>query len=257
MRADYITKPCGLISLRKEVESICDKNYIYQRCRMRPDHLIVPLDPKSGRTTFLEYLTDMFKAYNVLSFTSGPDDYVEVAFDGSFPQLLQAFSEIDSAAIFKNDYTGIVGMDISELAAHLCETQVSEFLKRTKKVCDSAYVIFFVHHCPSKNEERLLAKLTTEIGNVKRIDVEAYTIKDFADIIVKNLKDHGIKIKGEKAVTRNLVGYLKLNGCATVDEALDLSQALMFRADYSGFVPELNPVRIKRYIRENEVRINE
>ena len=66
-----ITKPIGLAIPCKEIESTCNNAHMYKRCGLRPKHYIIPLDPGSGRTTLVEYMTDKYKEAGVLSFTSG------------------------------------------------------------------------------------------------------------------------------------------------------------------------------------------
>ena len=95
-----ITKPIGLTTPCKEIESTCSKAHMYKRCGLRPKHYIIPLDSGSGRTTLVEYMTDMYKEAGVLNFPSGLDDYIEIAFDGTLQQLKQAFSAIESAAVY-------------------------------------------------------------------------------------------------------------------------------------------------------------
>ena len=133
-----ITKPIGLATPCKEIESTCSNAHMYKRCGLRPKHYIIPLDSGSGRTTLVEYMTDKYKEAGVLSFSSGLDDYIEIAFDGSLQQLKQAFAAIDSAAVYTNEYCNIIGMDISGISAHLGETQLSEFMRNCKRVCEHA-----------------------------------------------------------------------------------------------------------------------
>ena len=89
---------CSDESPKRYFEAFVDK-----QCGLRPNHYIIPLDPGSGRTTLVEYMTDKYKEAGVLSFNSGLDDYIEVAFDGSLQQLKQAFAAIDSAAVYTNE----------------------------------------------------------------------------------------------------------------------------------------------------------
>lgn len=99
MKHHEITKPIGLSTPCKEIESTCSNAHMYKRCGLRSNHYIIPLDSGSGRTTLIEYMTDMYKEAGVLSFSSGLDDYIEIAFDGTLQQLKQAFADIDSAAV--------------------------------------------------------------------------------------------------------------------------------------------------------------
>ena len=84
-----ITKPVGLNTPCMEIEDTCSKAHMFKRCGLRPKHYIVPLDSGSGRTTLVEYMTDRYKKAGVMDFGSGLDDYIEVSFDGTLPQLTQ------------------------------------------------------------------------------------------------------------------------------------------------------------------------
>lgn len=169
-----ITRPVGLESPCAEVESVCENAQIYRHCGLKPSHLVIPLDPCAERTAFLEYMADMYRESGVMSFNCGPDDYIELTLDGSLPQLRRAFAAVDSAAVYANHYSNIVGMDVSAVAQHLGETQLIELLRGSKRVCEHACVVFFVRSAPSRNEQRLIEKLCEYIGNVKRIDDEPY-----------------------------------------------------------------------------------
>ena len=185
-----ITKPIGLATPCKEIESTCSNAHMYKRCGLRPKHYIIPLDSGSGRTTLVEYMTDKYKEAGVLSFTSGLDDYIEIAFDGSLQQLKQAFAAIDSAAVYTNEYCNIIGMDISGISAHLGETQLSEFMKNCKRVCEdiSALIIKTVeeHGIEIKHENvfrAVLADMVSEfcIASVKDAITTADALVHFAD----------------------------------------------------------------------------
>lgn len=252
-----ITKPIGLDTLCAEVESTCSKAHIYKRCGLRPQHLIVPLDPGCGRTTFMEYMTDQYKKAGVLEFTSGLDDYIEVAFDGTLPQLKRVFAAIDSAAVYTNEYCNIIGMDISGIAAHLGETQLAEFMKNCKRVCDHACVVFFVHAVPNRNEEKLLEKLCETVGSVKRLTVEPYTKDDMCALIIKAVLDHGIEIRHEAAFQAELSDMVSACCISDVREAIAAADTIVQFADFSGFTPVVDETSLKSVtaIRHNQANI--
>ena len=141
MRDYLINRPIGLDELCLEVEEVCKNPLRYGRCGVKPRHLIIPMDTGTGRTTFVEYLTSMYKSHKILDFLSGPDDYIEVTFDGSLLQMRKAFSMIDSMAVYTNEYSNVVSMDISNVAPHLNETQCVEFINGCKKLGEAAYMV--------------------------------------------------------------------------------------------------------------------
>lgn len=243
-----ITKPIGLTTPCKEIESTCNQAYMSKRCGLRPKHYIIPLDSGSGRTTLVEYMTDKYKEAGVLSFTSGLDDYIEIILDGTLQQLKQAFAAIDSAAVYTNEYCNILGMDISNISSHLSETQLTEFLKNCKRVCDHACVIFFVHSTPNRNEEKLLEKLCETVDNIKRLEVEPYTKDDMCALIIKTIAEHGIEIKHEAVFHAVLLDMVSEFGITSVKDAISTADTLVHFADFSGFIPAVDESSLKSMI---------
>lgn len=150
MKHYNITKPIGLATPCKEIEGTCSNAHMYERCGLRPKHYIIPLDSGSGRTTLVEYMTDKYKEAGVLSFISGLDDYIEIAFDGSLQQLKQAFAAIDSAEQkapeaprgfpFFEEARSDSPMDIdrllSRIDAKIAELEAAEEAERKKQGAD-------------------------------------------------------------------------------------------------------------------------
>ena len=248
MRHYDITKPIGLITPCKEIESTCSKAHMYKRCGLRPKHYIIPLDSGSGRTTLIEYMTDRYKEAGVLSFTSGIDDYIEIAFDGTLQQLKRAFAAIDAAAVYTNEYHNIISMDISGISSHLGETQLTEFMKNCKRVCEHACVVFFVHTTPNRNEEKLLEKLCETIDNIERLVVEPYTKEDMCALIIKIIAEHGIVIKHGTVFRAILSGMVSEFGITKVKDAITTADDLVCFADFSGFIPAVDESSLKSMI---------
>ena len=245
MKQYSITKPVGLTSLCQEIETVCQKAHIYRRCGIKPSHLLIPLDPGCGRTTFIQYMADMYKKHGVLEFGGGLDDVIEITLSGTLPQLKQAFAAIDAAAVYTNTYSSIVAIDISSIGFHLNETQCSELLARGKKVCAHALAAFFVHSIPSRNEQRLMEKLCKTIENIKRLHVEPYTRNDICELILRQIKDRGIQIKHEKAFLSALQDMVTELCISTVKEAVLVANGLVHYADFSSFVPTADENSLK------------
>lgn len=248
MKRYDIARPIGLATPCSEIERTCSNAHLYKRCGLRPKHYIIPLDAGSGRTTLLEYMAVRYKAAGVLRFTSGLDDYIEITLDGSLQQLRQAFAAIDSAAVYTNDYCSMIGMDISGIAAHLGETQLSEFMKHCRRVCEHACVVFFVHTAPSRNEEKLLEKLCETVDNIKRLEVEPYSKEDLCDLIVKMAREHGIRIRHEPIFRAALAAMVSDFRIAGVKDAIAAADALVHFADFTGFTPAVDEDSLKSMI---------
>lgn len=257
MKHYEITRPIGLSTPCAEIERACRTAHVYRRCGLKPGHFIVPLGAGNGRTTFIEYMADMYKEAGVLDFISGLDDYIEITLDGSLQQLKQAFADIDAAAVYTNEYCNIIGMDISGIASHLGETQFTEFLRNVKRICDHACVVFFVNAIPTRNEERLLEKLCEAVENIKRLSVEPYTQEDICSLIVKFLEDHGTRVREEESFRRELQEAVTSLAITSVKEAALAVEDLIFYADFTGFVPVVDARSLKLLMksrREGKVR---
>ena len=238
-------KPIGLAGPCNEIAHTCGNAHLYKRCGLRPNHYIIPLNPGSGRTTLLEYMTDQYRKAGVLSFASGPDDYIEVTFDGSLQQLEQAFAAIDAAAVYTNEYCNVIGMDISGIAAHLGETQLPEFLKHCKRVCAHACVVFFVYAIPSRNEEKLLEKLCETVSSIKRLETEPYCKEDICALIIKKVGERGIEIKHEDAFWAALEDMVSEFDMTGVQDAIAAADGLIHFADFSEFTPAVDESSLK------------
>ena len=256
MKYNDITKPIGLIDFCSEITSVCDKAHIYKNCGLKPDHLIVPMDSGCGRTTILEYMTDMYKQYGILNFSGGLDDYIEVTFDGTPQQLRQVFADIDSAAVYSNFYSNIVGMDISNIAPHINETQFADFLINIKKVCDHACVVFFVHFVPNRNEERLIEKLCDSIENIRRLNIEPYTNDEICSLVMKKIDEHGISIDHKQTFRSVLSDIVTEFSVLSVKDAILVADTLVHYADFSGFTPVVDENNLKTMIAswQNDVK---
>ena len=236
MRRFMVKRPIGLNAVCDAIEDICSKAGRYKH-GLKPEHFIIPLDAGEGRTTLLEYMAGKYREAGVLSFESSTDDYIEVCFDGTVDQLEENFRYIDSAADYANEFGNIVGMDISALASHLKEKQVTDFIKNCRIVCNSACVVFFVHRNPSKNEEQLIKEIEREIRNVRRLNVETYTHEEICQLVIRILDEYGIEVREMEKVSGILLGQVINDDSNTVKAAIDLADRLTELADYTSFTP--------------------
>lgn len=139
-------------------------------------------------------------------------------------------------------------MDISGISAHLGETQLSEFMKNCKRVCEHACVIFFVHTTPNKSEEKFAGKLCETVDNVKRLEVEPYTTEDICALFIKTVEEHGIEIKHENVFRAVLADMVAEFCIASVKDAITTADALVHFADFSGFTPNVDESSLKSMI---------
>lgn len=254
MKCCNIEKPVGLHEVCEAVENVIKNAQVYKKCGLKPNHLLVNLDSGSGRTTLVEYIKNMFKATNVLGFKSGIDDYIEFEFDGTLQQMRTVFSEIDSAAVYANEFKDLIAIGISEVANHLNEVQYTEFIAKMKSVCEQALVIFFVHSTPSKNEERLIEKITNNIKNVEKVYVSKYTSEELACITEKAINEHGVDIEDYDEFHNLLTDVVELYKVSCVNDAVVLANTLIKLADFSSFIPHITNKELETIIVERKER---
>ncbi len=252
VNADNVERPVGLNALCEEVERVCREAEAY-RHGARLKHLIVPMDPGSGRTTFIEYLTDMFRINGILSFVCSTDDCLELTADASSPmEIRNVFAEIREAADYDNRNSNVIGIDVTDLSNYIGQTQFREFMTGIREVCRTAYVVFFVSACPTKNEETMIGKIIDAVGKdyIKRMTVEPYSREELCGITVKKLKEHGIGIRNDRQFREALSNLAFVAGCSTVADADNIADALIHIADYSGKEPVIDENSVNALIRE-------
>ena len=108
-----------------------------------------------------------------------------------------------------------------------------------KSVCEQALVIFFVHSTPSKNEERLIEKITNNIKNVEKVYVSKYTSEELACITEKAINEHGVDIEDYDEFHNLLTDVVELYKVSCVNDAVVLANTLIKLADFSSFIPYL------------------
>lgn len=239
MKYGNVSRPIGLNAACGEIEAVCRSAHLY-RHGMKPRHLIVPLDAGCGRTTLVEYMAEMYKGNGVLPFASSREDYVEVTLDAETPQKLrQGLNRFRLAADYSNTFENIGAMDISDVARHMGEAQLGEFLDGCKEICQDACMVFFLHSQPTPNEERLVQKLCDRVGSrfFQRIPPEAYTSRELAQLMEKALGEFGIRTEDSESFRDVLTEMAENLSIATVQDALSAAEQLVSLADYSVCPP--------------------
>lgn len=235
-------KPIGLQALCEQVENICQNARVY-KCGLRPPHMIVPLSAGCGRTTFVEYMTDMYKAHGIFDFSGSLDDYIEVTVDGSSSRsIAQAFDNFKAAADYRNAYGNVAVVNAEDMAKYLNAPQFADFMKEVKELCRFACVVFFVSSEPSVNEEKLIEKLTDGIGQskIRRVTPEKYTAQDMCCLVEKTVGEHGVLIENQDLFHTALTEMVLNFTVCTVKQAVEMAEELIHYADFSHFTPTVD-----------------
>lgn len=247
MKNANIQKPIGFYELCSVIEEICQKAEIYKR--IKPPHMVVELNAGCGRTTCVQYIADMYRNYGVLPFTSGLDDFLEIALDGSSPQKIRdGFAVFSSAAVYENDYSGIAALDITDMANYLNSTQLNEFLNRIVHLCDAAVCVLFVRSHPSPKEEQLIGKLLARINRVKRISYETLCAEDACRLLEEVMGEYGVVIEHHQfffSILSQIVDERKIDNVKAVRT---FANELLYYVDYSRHTPTIDEKSLSRLV---------
>lgn len=230
-----ISTPIGLHEVMQFITESCEKASFFQFSGMKPKHLLLALDPGEGRTTLIDYLTEQFKRNHVLNFTCGLDDYLEIVLDGTPRQLQQSFDLIEASHIYKNHYENVVALDISAIANHINQIQLSDFIQKVSHVCKHAYVVFFISSQRSRKEEQLVQKLKEAVPNINEVTVEPYTTEELVEMMVYDMASHSVVIEDLEAFRVSVKSLIEVGEIRNARNAIMLSRELMVHADQSSY----------------------
>lgn len=246
-----IAPPYGLNGLVSAIEKICSESEIYRRCGIAPNHFLINLDPGNGQTTVANYVADVFKANGIRRF-GGLDMVLEYRLDGTMEQMKRVFSDIDSNAVYTNDFEGVIAIDINELASHLNETQVTFFLKNLPRIGAHSTLILFISSKSNSNRNALAKKVCETLSDIEIIYVTPYEEKDLVEITKKMIEDAGVSMKKNAALDAVIAGALRKAGVTTVCEAAKVAKSLIKKADFSMFRPRLTATLISNSMTTNK-----
>lgn len=240
-----IKRPIGLDSICSIIDDNCKKANLFKKTGLKPSNLLVQLDTGCGRSSVVEYAVDMYKAHDLIDFSSGLDDSIKITFDGSLGQFKKCITEIKTAAVFKNNFTGIIEVDAMALSRHCGEVQYNDFFSSFKEICDSAFVIFFTPIILSRVEESFVDKICSSF-DIKRVCSTPYTTSELRDIVEKNISSYGVEICSSKKVKIMLLRLISDCGIKTIKEAVDFADSIIKYADCTD-TPTIGEYQLKLF----------
>lgn len=220
---DCIKSLIGLDDIVAFVKKTCNSSEVYRRYNLRPSNLLIQLDAGNGQTTICKFIADNYAKSQVRSFKS-IDLFLEYTLDGSLRQLENMFRDINAHAIYSNEYEGIVSIDISNLAEHLNEAQISYFFTNVKKTAKNSTLIFFVPSKTTKSMKCLVDQLRASVGDFKMFSAKVYTADELASIAASHIEDMDITFENKKAVQLMVKKDIQEKKITTARVACEMAQ---------------------------------
>lgn len=230
MNSTITKRPVGLEEICKDIEKVCLQAEKYKRLRIIPESYIVYLDENSDRTTIMEYASSMFREYGAVDFSRVLDEFLEIIPDGSPNQFSRCKYDISTAAVYDNYYTGLIRVDITAMACHTSEKQYEDFINFFADVSKHACVFFFAGSNPTKQEQKLVNRLTDKIKRIKQVFPEKYCAEDLAEIFLRTLNERNVTVKNADKVSDILKDIL-INKFNSTEDVANFAVSVVMSAN--------------------------
>ncbi len=225
-----INKPIGMEPLVSEVKKICENSEVYRLTPCKPNHFIIYLNKGEGRSTALEYISNMFKANGVLDFYTGLDDHIEFTFDGTYNNYIEGEQLFEDAAIYENAFAAPFGIDAAMLCSHKNEDHWNMFTNMISTKAKSAFFVFFISLIPSKNEEELIKTVKKHTkGRITEIVIPAYSKSDYHSIAIRKVKDC-VTVCEDKKTKTAISNFLDSQNINSVTKAISAAELIVTKA---------------------------
>ena len=229
----------GLEGIKREMDRITAQAEAYRKGGARVPNIVVNISKENGQSYVANYITSVLYEYKLRKFC-GLDMVLEYRLDGTLKNVKQVFEDIASNALYTNEYEGVVEIDISALFEYVNEFQIDYFVEHITEVAQSATVIIYYNEELGKRMEIVKDIICKTLGNYIVIHVEPYSLKEYSEIAIQRIKEHGIDIESEEELENLLCHVVGDKHVSNAKEAVAVAEELAFCADYSGFVPRIS-----------------
>lgn len=229
----------GLEKLKDQMSKIESRGDAYRKGKAQLPHIVMNLTHDNGQSTTADYITTVFHE-NTLRKFCGLDHLLEYSLDGSLLQIKQVFEDIDSNAVYTNEYEGVVAVDISALSEVANEFQTDYFIEHIREVAKNATVIIYYDDSLGRKMQLVKDRVVQAIGNFVDVPVAPYSRKEYARIVIQDIRQRGIEIDEEEDLEKILCRAFEACPVNSAKEAVAVAQELVFCADYSGLTPRMD-----------------
>ena len=245
-------KLVGLDGLKNQMSEIVRKVDAYKKGGARVPHVVMNLTRDNGQSIVADYITSVFYKNELRKFC-GLDVLLEYTLDGSLKQMKQVFEDIESNAVYTNEYEGVVAIDISALSEYINEHQIDYFVEHIGAVGQNATVIIYYDASLGKRMLLIKDKIEKVLGNCIDVSVSPYSQKEFTEIVLQNITERGIEVESEEELETVLCSVVDRYHVSSAKQAATVAEDLVFCADYSDFTPRINSKMVSEHFGNTKV----
>lgn len=245
-------KLVGLDGLKNQMAEIVSKADAYKKGGARVPHVVMNLTHDNGQSIVADYITSVLYENELRKF-GGLDILLEYRLDGSLSQMKQVFEDIESNAVYTNEYEGVVAIDISALSEFINEFQVDYFVERTSAIAQNATVIIYYDASLGKRMQLIKDRVVHAIGNCIDVSVLPYSQKEYSEIVVQNIRERGIEVEWEEELESILCSVVDKYHVSNAKQAVAVAEDLVFCVDYSDFIPKINTKMVSEHFGNEKV----
>lgn len=245
-------KLVGLEALKAQMAEIVCKADVYKKGGARVPHVVMNLAHDNGQSIVADYITSVLYDNELRKFC-GLDILLEYRLDGTLGQMKQVFEDIESNAVYTNEYEGVVAIDISVLSEFINEFQVDFFVDRIGVIAQNATVIIYYDASLGKRMLLIKDRVVNAIGNCIEVPIVPYSPKEYSKIVVQNIRKRGIEVESEEELESILCCVVDKYHVSNAKEAVAVAEDLVLCADYSNFTPKISTKMISEHFGDARV----
>lgn len=151
-----------------------------------------------NKTEILTNLSNCLYELNNLMDFSGSTRFVEFYLgyndnESGFPELIRFIDTIDQIKGFRNDYAGVIYIDISEWVDHIDDVRFSSFLEFLATNSAPWLIILNLTDPDEQAVERIEKTLSIYL-RIERIKFDSLDISDYHTMLETTLRDYGFSL---------------------------------------------------------------
>ncbi len=144
--------------------------------------------------------------------------------------------------MYYNRFCGVCAFDVTSLADHVNEYQVTFFLEELQDACADAFVILY-YDGTVPGAKKLKEKILMERPFLS-LKAEPYTAEESTGIILAEVAKRGIKVLDHAEVSETIRSVILMNPVRSIPEAEEVADLIATCADYSGKIPTVDAGKI-------------